>query len=115
VRSIDAAASAANFAIKPHRLRHRQPEREERGKRGPSVDPHGFDAGNLIKGKKRHILVDMQGLLLHAIVHSAGAAVCGKYMPQRCQENVQLYLRFTFLFCFFIDQVFAFSEFLTAS
>jgi putative transposase len=25
-----------------------------------------------IKGKKRHILVDMQGLLLHAIVHSAG-------------------------------------------
>src|ERR1700727_358880 len=56
----------------PHRLHHRQPEREERRKRGPSVDPHGFDAGKLIKGKKRHILVDMQGLLLHAIVHSAG-------------------------------------------
>jgi putative transposase len=36
------------------------------------VDHHGFDAGKLIKGKKRHILVDMQGLLLHAIVHSAG-------------------------------------------
>src|SRR3974390_2584563 len=29
-------------------------------------------SGKLIKGKKRHILVDMQGLLLHAIVHSAG-------------------------------------------
>src|SRR5277367_5965201 len=56
----------------PHRLHHRQPEREECRKRGPSVDPHGFDAGKLIKGKKRHILVDMQGLLLHAIVHSAG-------------------------------------------
>jgi hypothetical protein len=41
-------------------------------KGGPSMDPHGFDAGKLIKGKKRHILVDMQGLLLHAIVHSAG-------------------------------------------
>ncbi|MGB0037541.1 MAG: IS5 family transposase [Terriglobales bacterium] len=41
-------------------------------KGGPSIDPHGFDAGKLIKGKKRHILVDMQGLLLHAIVHSAG-------------------------------------------
>ena len=41
-------------------------------KRGPSIDPHGFDAGKLIKGKKRHILVDMQGLLLHAIIHSAG-------------------------------------------
>ena len=50
----------------------RQPEREERRKRGASIDPHGFDAGKLIKGKKRHILVDMQGLLLHAIVHSAG-------------------------------------------
>jgi len=41
-------------------------------KRGAFIDPHGFDAGKLIKGKKRHILVDMQGLLLHAIVHSAG-------------------------------------------
>ena len=56
----------------PYCLHHRQPEREERRKRGASIDPHGFDAGKLIKGKKRHILVDMQGLLLHAIVHSAG-------------------------------------------
>src|SRR5271170_551714 len=55
----------------PHRLHHRQPEREKRRKRGACIDPHGFDAGKLIKGKKRHILVDMQGLLLHAIVHSA--------------------------------------------
>jgi transposase len=53
-------------------LHHRQPEREKRRKRGACIDPHGFDAGKLIKGKKRHILVDMQGLLLHAIVHSAG-------------------------------------------
>ena len=35
----------------PHRLHHRQPEREERRKRGPSVDPHGFDAGKLIKAR----------------------------------------------------------------
>src|SRR5260370_18272274 len=56
----------------PHRLHHRQPECEKRRKRGACIDPHGFDAGKLIKGKKRHILVDMQGLLLHAIVHSAG-------------------------------------------
>ena len=55
----------------PDRLHHRQPEREERRKRGPSVDPHGYDAGKMIKGKKRHILVDMQGLVLHAIVHAA--------------------------------------------
>ena len=50
---------------------HRQPEREERRKRGACIDPHGYDAGKKIKGKKRHILVDTQGLLLHAIVHAA--------------------------------------------
>ena len=49
---------------------HRQPERQECGKRGFS-DPHGFDAGKKIKGKKRHILVDTQGLLMHSIVHAA--------------------------------------------
>lgn len=57
---------------KPHRRHHRQSKREERRKRGAGIDPHGFDAGKLIKGKKRHILVDTLGLLLHAIVHSAG-------------------------------------------
>ena len=30
-----------------------------------------LDAGKKIKGKKRHILVDTQGLLMHAIVHGA--------------------------------------------
>ena len=39
--------------------------------RGASIDPHGFDAGKKIKGKKRHLLVDTQGLLMQAIVHSA--------------------------------------------
>jgi hypothetical protein len=51
---------------------HRQPERERRGKRGPSIDPHGYDGGKKIKGKKRHVLVDTLGLMLHAVVHSAG-------------------------------------------
>ena len=46
-------------------------EREKRGKRGAFIDPHGYDAGKKIKGKKRHILVDTLGLLLHAIVHPA--------------------------------------------
>ncbi len=41
------------------------------GKRGRCIDPHGYDAGKKIKGKKRHILVDTIGLLLHAIVHPA--------------------------------------------
>ena len=50
---------------------NRQPERQERGKRGGSPDPHGYDAGKKTKGKKRHVLVDTEGLLLHAIVHAA--------------------------------------------
>jgi hypothetical protein len=40
-------------------------------KRGACIDPHGFDGGKLIKGKKRHVLVDTLGLLLHALVTSA--------------------------------------------
>ncbi len=39
--------------------------------KGASIDPHGFDAGKKIKGKKRHVLVDTHGLMLHAIVHAA--------------------------------------------
>ena len=31
----------------------------------------GYDAGKKIRGKKRHILVDTVGLLLHAVVHPA--------------------------------------------
>ena len=40
-------------------------------KGGARIDPHGYDAGKKIKGKKRHVLVDTLGLLLHAIVHPA--------------------------------------------
>jgi len=32
---------------------------------------HGCDAGKLIKGKKRHILVDRVGSLLHTLVSTA--------------------------------------------
>jgi transposase len=39
--------------------------------RGACIDPPGFDAGKLIKGKKRCVLVDTLGLLLHALVASA--------------------------------------------
>jgi transposase len=38
---------------------------------GMQIDPSGYDAGKRINGKKRHILVDTLGLLLHAIVHPA--------------------------------------------
>src|SRR5580658_2351905 len=49
----------------------RQPECEKRRKRGSSIDPPGYDVGKKIKGKKRHILVDTTGLLMHAVVHTA--------------------------------------------
>jgi transposase len=55
----------------PNRRHYRQPEREKRRKRGACIDPPGYDAGKKIKGKKRHILVDTLGLLLHAVVHPA--------------------------------------------
>ena len=35
------------------------------------MDPSGFDAGKQVKGKKRHVLVDTLGLLLHALVSPA--------------------------------------------
>ena len=35
------------------------------------IDPHGYDAGKKVKGKKRHVLVDTQGLMLHSIVTAA--------------------------------------------
>ena len=54
----------------PNRRDHRSPEREKRGKRGV-CDPPGYDGGKKIKGKTRHVLVDTQGLLMHAIVHAA--------------------------------------------
>jgi hypothetical protein len=40
-------------------------------KRGTCIDPHGFDAGKLIKGNKRHVFVDRLGLLLNALVTPA--------------------------------------------
>lgn len=33
--------------------------------------PRGFDAGKMIKGRKRHVLTDTGGLLVAAIVHAA--------------------------------------------
>lgn len=53
-------------------VRQRTAKASEAQKKGALIDPPGFDAGKKIKGKKRHILVDTQGLLMQAIVHSAG-------------------------------------------
>ena len=35
----------------------------------------GFDGGKLVNGRKRHIMVDVMGLLLAVMVHSAGIQV----------------------------------------
>jgi transposase len=40
-------------------------------KGGACLDPNGYDAGKKIKGKKRQVLVDTQGLVMPAIVHPA--------------------------------------------
>jgi putative transposase len=40
-------------------------------KGGKNIDPKGFDGGKLVSGIKRHIVVDTQGLLIHAVVHAA--------------------------------------------
>jgi putative transposase len=36
-----------------------------------SGGPRGFDAGKKIKGRKRHILTDTEGHLVHAVIHTA--------------------------------------------
>ncbi len=50
-------------------------------KGGAHVDPHGYDAGKKVKGKKRHVLVDTQGLMLlpssrQPISRTATAGLC---------------------------------------
>jgi hypothetical protein len=41
---------------------------EKSAKKGACIDPHGYDAGKKMKGKKRHMSVDTLGLLLLAVV-----------------------------------------------
>ncbi|OIQ63235.1 transposase DDE domain protein [mine drainage metagenome] len=62
---------AVGTRAQPDGLHHRQSEREERGKRGACTDPKGYDAGKKVSGIKRHIVVDTQGLMIHAVVHTA--------------------------------------------
>ncbi len=51
----------------PQRGHHRQPVGADHGERGP----RGYDAGQQVQGRKRHIVVDTQGLLLAVAVHPA--------------------------------------------
>ena len=58
--TLDRALSAARKPrAKPAPRRHRQSVKS--AEKGGLASSHGFDAGKLIKGKKRHVLVDTQG------------------------------------------------------
>ena len=61
--------AAAREASRPPRSLTARASRAR--KKGACIDPAGYDAGKKIMGTKRHILVDTQGLLMHAIVHAA--------------------------------------------
>lgn len=60
---------AKGFWPRTHAKRrsYRQSVSKDNGKRGP----HGYDAGKKINGRKRHILVDVLGLILAVVVHPA--------------------------------------------
>ena len=55
-----------------------------------SADDVGYDSGKKIKGRKRHLAVDVLGLLLMVVVHSAGiqdragATLLGAQAPIAC-------------------------------
>ena len=51
----------------PQRGDHRQPVSENQPKRGA----RGYDGGKKVKGRKRHLLVDTNGLILQVLVHEA--------------------------------------------
>lgn len=55
---------------------HRPPVGQDDRKRGPPRKPPtiGYDGGKKVKGHKRHLLVDTQGLVLKVLVHAADIA-----------------------------------------
>jgi putative transposase len=59
----------------------------------------GYDAGKKIMGRKRHLLVDTMGLILHVVVHSAAIQDRdgGKLVLTRLTQ------RFGWLRCIFVD------------
>ncbi len=49
---------------------YRQSVRKNDRKKG---EVYGFDGGKLVKGRKRHVVVDIQGLLMSVVVTEANA------------------------------------------
>src|SRR3974390_2571820 len=70
-RAVRCVSRAGRPGSEPDSGDHRRANRQGRPKRGPALDPSGYDAGKKIKGRKRHILVDTLGLLLNVVVHPA--------------------------------------------
>ena len=58
----------------------------------------GFDAGKKVRGRKRHIIADTKGLLVHAVIH--GADMQDRYRVRQVLEDI----RSSFLW---LHQVFA--------
>jgi putative transposase len=56
----------------------------------PTGSFHGFDAGKLTRGSKRHILVDTLGLLIGVVVHCASIVDCNgaKLLFDRASQNL---------------------------
>lgn len=54
-----------------HRCHSRFSIREDNGKKG---EVYGYDGGKKVKGRKRHIVVDSQGLLLGLLISEANAS-----------------------------------------
>src|SRR6202044_1944597 len=75
-KSSHGAARSARPRGQPDRRDPRQPVAESGGKGGAASrsekDAVGYDAGKKVKGRKVHALVDVEGLPLRVIVHSAG-------------------------------------------
>jgi len=57
--------------------------REKRRKRGRASIRTAMTRGKKIKGKKRHVLVDPQGLLMGAFICSPTARIKGRSLPTR--------------------------------
>ena len=48
---------------------------------GVGGEERGYDGGKKVKGRKRHLLVDTEGLVLKAKVHSAKVMNCDRIEP----------------------------------
>ena len=67
-RAARALAVAGREGPAPQRRHRRLPVHEDDGGGG---EQRGYDGGKKVRGRKRHLLVDTEGLVLEAKVHSA--------------------------------------------